>query len=336
MKSFAFSRRKAARRFLPVLLALMLAGCAGRITDMPAVQDFIGYMAASHGFDRNQLEHVLAEVKIQEKILTAIAKPAENRPWHEYRKIFMTRDRVDEGMRFWRRHEAVLAAVERRYGVPPEVVVAILGIETFYGRHIGNYRVIDALATLTFAYPPRSGFFRSELENFLLLCRDEHIDPLQPLGSYAGAMGLPQFMPSSFRRYAVDFDQDNKRDIWRDPADAAASIGHYLALYGWRKDSPVAILLSASEQNSDAPKDDFKPNLRIDALQSAVGNLSRLVPVTTKVKILGLKQEHGEELWATLDNFYVITRYNRSSLYAMAVHELSQALSTQLSSSHYE
>ncbi|MEC4750376.1 lytic murein transglycosylase B [Methylomicrobium sp. Wu6] len=310
-------------RIVLICSFLMTVACANR-SEKSA---FIDTMVAKHRFSQHELEVLFDQVKINDDVLKKIAAPAEALPWYKYRKIFLTDSRIEEGAAFWRQHAETLKHVSEQYGVPPEVIVAILGVETLYGRRSGSYRVIDALSTLAFAYPPRSRFFAGELEQFLLLCREEKVDPLQPAGSYAGAMGMPQFMPSSFRSFAADFDRDGNRDLWHDPKDAIASIANYFKAHGWIKNQPVAVRVFAKNENYKALlNDEIKPNLRIDELESARVEFSRPLPLDSKVKLLAFEQEHGNELWAVLDNFYVITRYNHSSLYAMAVYQLSQAL----------
>jgi membrane-bound lytic murein transglycosylase B len=326
-----------ARRLIYGVFCFLLATCTGNIKNTESMNAFIERMATMHQFNKAELENLFESVEIKDEIIKKITTPAESLPWYKYRKIFMTDARINEGVKFWRQNEKALSSVEQQFGVPAEIIVAIIGVETFYGQNTGKYRVIDALSTLAFAYPPRSKFFLGELENFLLLCREEQMNPLEPIGSYAGAMGMPQFMPSSFRSYATDFEnKDGRRDIWHDKDDVIASIGNYFAKHGWRKDQIIALPAVENVSDTVVSNDELKPNLRIDALQSLILKISRSVPLTTKVKLLGLKQEHGEELWATLDNFYVITRYNHSPLYAMAVYQLSQALSNKILSSSYE
>jgi len=315
---------------------LFFSACTGNIKNTESLDAFIGHMVATHQFDKSKLDALFDSVAIQDDIVKRISAPAESLPWHKYRKIFMTDARIDGGVKFWQQNEKILSAVEQQYGVPPEIIIAIIGVETAYGQNTGKHRVIDALSTLAFAYPPRSKFFLNELENFLLLCRDEQINPLEPTGSYAGAMGMPQFMPSSFRSYAIDFDKNGSRDIWHSNSDVIASIGNYFAVHGWQKHQLIAVPAAEKQGETAELIDSLKPNLRIDELQSLVTKISRSLPLNTKVKLLGLKQEHGEELWATLDNFYVITRYNHSPLYAMAVYQLSQAISIRKFSSPYE
>jgi membrane-bound lytic murein transglycosylase B len=250
-------------------------------------------------------------------------------PWYRYRKIFLTDARIAQGVTFWRENAQALAAAEQKYGVPAEIIVAIIGVETSYGTHTGKHRVIDALSTLAFAYPPRSAFFLSELENYLLLCRDEHFNPLELTGSYAGAMGMPQFMPSSFRAYAVDFDHNGQRDIWHNTGDTLASVANYFAQHHWQTGDMVAIRMTAQgkKYQSALNMSDLKPNLRHSDLELLNLTTSRSYPFDAKVKLLSFEQpQHGEELWAALDNFYVITRYNHSPLYALAVYQLSQAI----------
>ena len=322
---------------VPCALCLMLvASCTGNVRNTESLDAFIKHMAVTHHFDKAELDALFDAVEIKDEIIKKMTTPAEGLPWYRYRKIFMTDKRINEGLKFWQENEQVVAQVANQYGVPAEILIAIIGVETSYGQNTGNYRVIDALFTLAFAYPPRSKFFIKELESFLLICREEGLNPLEPLGSYAGAMGMPQFMPSSFIAYATDFNSNGRRDIWHDPSDVLASIGNYFAKHGWQKDQIIALPIAKNEPNKADLVDYLKPDLRIDELQSTISKISRSVPLTTKVKILGLKQEHGEELWATLENFYVITRYNHSPLYAMAVYQLSQALSNKKHTSSYE
>jgi membrane-bound lytic murein transglycosylase B len=284
-------------------------------------------MVTTHQFDESELNELFQAVEIKENILKKISSPTEGLPWYKYRKIFMTDARINGGVKFWQENETALATVEQQTGVPAEIIIAIIGVETLYGQKTGNYRVIDALYTLAFAYPPRSKFFLSELENFLLLCRDEHIKPLEPIGSYAGAMGMPQFMPSSFRAYAADFDNDSHRDIWHNKGDVIASVANYFVKHQWQTGQAIAVPVSATGENyKTALTRDLKPDLRLAELELLNLKISRPLPLSTKVKLLAFEQQQGEELWAGLDNFYVITRYNHSPLYAMAVYQLSQSI----------
>lgn len=314
-------------RLSPFVFCLFLISCTGNIKDTESVDAFIEQMATKHQFDESELEDLFETVEIKQDILKRIASPSEALPWYKYRKIFLTEARVDAGVQFWKDNAQALAAAEQKYGVPPEIIVAIIGVETLFGKNTGNHRVIDALSTLAFAYPPRSKFFLSELENFLLLCRDERINPADPLGSYAGAMGMPQFMPSSFRTYAVDFDNDNRRDIWHNNSDAIASVANYFAEHHWQTGQAIAVPVTAKYKNYDPVlNNNLKPDLRLSELESLNLIISRQLPFDSKVKLLSFEQQEGKELWAALDNFYVITRYNHSPLYAMAVYQLSLSI----------
>lgn len=302
-----------------------------------AAAAFMQSMHENHHFDLDYLDDVLQSAVIKQDILKRIQSPAESLPWYKYRKIFLTEARIKSGVEFWQIHADTLAAVERQYGVPAEIIIAILGIETLYGQKTGNHRIIDALSTLAFAYPPRSRFFSQELENFFLLCREENLDPLIPTGSYAGAMGMPQFMPSSYRSYAADFDQDGRRDIWHNPKDVIASIARYFVEHGWQRSQAIAFSAKASDfKYKSLLRASLKPDLRLDELKSAQVEISGQLPLDSQVQLLAFDQENGDELWVGLHNFYVITRYNHSALYAMAVFQLSEALVKYRPTSPYE
>jgi membrane-bound lytic murein transglycosylase B len=313
-----------------------ICSCTGTIKNQETVDGFIKQMGTKHSFNETELAEIFDKVELKEDIIKKISKPSESLPWYKYRKIFLKEPRIKAGVQFWREHAETLAIVEKETGVPAAIIVAIIGVETQYGQHTGNYRAIDALSTLAFAYPPRSQFFRSELEQFLLLCKEEHIDPLNPMGSYAGAMGMPQFMPSSYRNYAIDFNADNRRDIWHNPNDVIASIANYFAKHGWQIGQPVIIQIRDGSQSSAQSFPPFKGNLSLVTSNPTNPNISTPLLSTKKAKIIAFKQENGEELWAASDNFYVITRYNHSPLYAMAVFQLSLAISNQRVSSSYE
>lgn len=319
-------------RMVFLTLCFLLVSCASNIKDTNLVNVFINRMVATYGFDKKELNELFQAVEIKEDIIKKISSPAEAMPWYKYRKIFMTDARINGGVRFWQENQSTLIAVENQTGVPAEIIIAIIGVETAYGQKTGSYRVIDALATLAFAYPPRSKFFLGELESFLLLCREEHLNSLMPIGSYAGAMGMPQFMPSSYRSYAVDFDGDGHRDIWHNDSDVIASVANYFIKHQWQPGKAIAFPVSATGKNyKTALNSELKPDLRVDQLELLNLKISRPLPFNTKVKLLAFEQEAfgqkpGEELWVGLDNFYVITRYNHSPLYAMVVYQLSQAI----------
>jgi membrane-bound lytic murein transglycosylase B len=295
--------------------------------DRKNLQSFIRDMERKHAYPRRELEALFKQARLQPSILQAIAKPAEGKPWHQYRNIFLTPARIDGGVAFWIANAARLEQAARQFGVSPEYIVAIIGVETSYGRNVGKYRVIDALATLGFNYPRRAPFFRTELENFLLLTRSQNFDPLALNGSYAGAMGLPQFMPSSYRSYAVDFDDDTTIDIWTNPADAIGSVGNYLKRHGWIADAPIASTASVNGGGYQALlRAGVKPTMPLKQAMSL--GIEPVEPVTgdPKVALIELQAEYAREYWLTFNNFYVITRYNTSPLYAMAVYQLGQAL----------
>lgn len=313
------------------LLATLAAGpgCAEDFHADPQAQAFIEEMVERHKFDRKQLQTLFAEAKKRDDILEAIARPAEKtKPWYEYRKIFVKPARIEGGVKFWQENEAILQRAQQKFGVDPALVVAIIGVETRYGANTGSYRVIDALSTLAFAYPPRSKFFRSELEQFLILAQEENVDPATATGSYAGAMGYGQFIPSSYRHYAVDFDGDGKRDLWNNMEDIIGSVANYFHRHGWQADKPVAHkvtggLDAAAQQVSESLKPDKKT--AADFAKAGITSTPPL-PGELPVALLKLEQPDGPEYWLTGKNFYVITRYNRSPLYSMAVYQLSEAI----------
>ena len=301
------------------------------IPEAPERDAFTTLMVDKHQFDPEVIEQILQNAEIKPQILQAMNKPAEALPWYKYRAIFMTEKRIAAGVKFWQDNNATLTTVSQQTGVPAEIIVAIIGVETHYGINMGNHRVLDALATLGFGYPKRSAFFLSELENFLLLCREEHLDPLLPLGSYAGAMGMPQFMPSSYRNFAVDYEQDNHRDIWKNPADSIASVANYFVKHGWQTQESIFIAASADDLNyKSALNDSLELQLSSsDLSRFGIKSAENLKP-DARFKLLALQLEQSDELWLGLHNFYVLTRYNRSPLYAMAVYQLSQAIADRI------
>ena len=304
---------------------------ADSLANRADVQAFIQEMANRHRFDVDYLLMVFSQAKVKPSIISAMSRPGEAKPWYAYRDIFVNSNRIQGGVRFWRANAAALAQAERVYGVPPEIVVAIIGVETQYGGNMGSFRVLEALSTLAFDYPRRAAYFRKELENYLLLTRQEGIDPLTPRGSYAGAMGLGQFMPSSFLSYAVDFDGDGHRDLWRNPRDAIGSVAHYFQRYGWRAGEPVAVPARVSgtrypalvSQQLSPPKDSVA-NLQAQGVVPEVP-----VSGAQAAMLLEYQGRDGLEYWLGFDNFYVITRYNHSRLYAMAVYQLGQEIREQ-------
>ncbi|MGH8459534.1 MAG: lytic murein transglycosylase B, partial [Nevskiales bacterium] len=245
----------------------------------------------------------------------------------KYRAIFMNNERIDRGTEFMQQHRATLQAAEDQYGVPAEIIVAIIGVDTWYGRNTGGFRVLDALATLAFDYPHRADFFRSELEQFLLMCREEKMDPARPMGSYAGAMGLPQFMPSSFRGYAVDFNGNGQRDLWNETEDVIGSVANYLASRGWRRGEAIA---GQARGDTDAAEDfefsRLEPLNRFNEITSRGVRIDLKAAPDAPAGVLELEGDDDDEYWVALKNFFVITTYNRSAMYAMAVFQLGQAV----------
>jgi membrane-bound lytic murein transglycosylase B len=278
------------------------------------VKDFIAHMAAATSFKKRELRKLMKAAQSQPGIIDAMDRPAEKaKPWSEYRPIFITERRIREG--------------SVRSGVAPEYLAAILGVETYYGRLTGSYRVLDALATLAFDYPARAKFFRDELEQFLLLTRDARLDPLSVKGSYAGAMGAPQFMPSNYRRYAVDADADGHINLWTNWPDVCASVGNYLKEHGWNSGEPV--LSEASVGADKAPELDGRKL----ALSETVASLHTKgvafdseLPEDAPALLIAADDADGVHWRVGYNNFYVITRYNHSALYAMAVYELAAAV----------
>ncbi len=294
---------------------------------------FIDEMVTQHEFDRESLRSVLAQAEIKASTIDKISSPAERTlNWGEYRKIFITRERVAAGVKFWRENQAMLERIELETGVPVAKLVGIIGVETYFGRVTGSDRVIDTLATLAFDYPPRSKFFRSELVQFLILAREEELDATVPLGSYAGAMGRAQFMPSSFRAYAVDSTGDGKRDIWNNWADVAGSIANYFLRHGWRSGEEVlsqATLSSRWQGNAPQPKNSLKAEDTIASLSKMGVVFATDLSMDSKGQLLTYEGDHGTEYWVGFHNFFVITKYNHSVMYALAVHQLGQQIAMQ-------
>jgi len=298
------------------------------------VAAFIDEMVEEYEFDRAALSAVLAKAQVKQTIIRKISTPAERTlTWTEYRKIFITKERTNVGVTFWRENKEMLERIELETGVAIEMLIGIIGVETYYGRITGKDRVIDALATLAFEYPPRYDFFRKELKEFLILAREEEIDPTEPMGSYAGAMGRPQFMPSSFRAYAVDSTGDGKRDIWNNWADVAGSVANYFLAHRWRVgEEVVAQATLSSDWSAPIPKpsNTLKATDTVESLSKQgvmfVTNLS----ADSKGQLLTYEGDAGIEHWVGFHNFFVITKYNRSVMYALAAHQLGQLVSAKV------
>ena len=323
-------------RFLkPACLILLLlntttlyADESQRIVDNPLIVSLINDMVKKHGFDKQYLISVFSKAEFKPEIIERINRPAESWPWYRYRKLFLKQKRIEQGVQFWKKNEKVLQRAEKTFGVPAQIIVAILGVETRYGRNKGQFRLIDSLSTLVVDYPKRSNFFKKELEQLLLLAREEKFDPLSLTGSYAGAMGKPQFIASSYRHYAIDFDHDGVRDLLSDTADAVGSVASYLARHGWVRGETIAAEASISgNRYKKLIQKGLKPQLKFASFKSyGVQSNTAIRPDWNAALIELEKTKTSQEQWIVLQNFYAITRYNHSPLYAMAAFQLGESI----------
>ncbi len=321
-----------------LIIILSLAGmimatsaCAHNPVTQEAFKTFAAEMERKHQIPAGEVETLLAQSEYRSDIIAAITRPAEAKPWHQYRPIFLKPGRIRAGVEFWQQNEALLESVSREYGVPAEIIVAIIGVETRYGKFTGRHRVLDALTTLAFGYPKRADFFRRELEQFLLLSREESIDPRNATGSYAGAMGKPQFISSSYRRYAVDRDNDGRKDLWQSNADIIASVANYFKRHGWRPGEPITLQAEVNGQSNLQSYLDagMKPSVPLEELlRQGVRPMDSMAMPDPELLASLIKLDAGgrDEYWFGLRNFYVITRYNHSNLYAMATYQLSREI----------
>jgi len=324
------------RLFAGAVLFLFTIATAQAIDlDQPEVQSFIASMVEEHDFNREELRDVLGAAEVKQSILDAIARPAEKtKSWAEYREHFLTRERINAGAAFWAENKDTLEAISNDTGVPVEILVGIIGVETYYGRITGSFRVLDALATLAFSYPPRAKFFRRELEEYLLLVREENMHATDATGSYAGAMGRPQFMPSSYRAYAVDSTGDGKRDIWENWTDVAGSIANYFLKHGWKPGEEVTARASLGgtwQGPMPEPANTLKASETIASLSRRGVMFVTDLPADSKSELLTFEGDDGAEHWVGFHNFFVITRYNHSVMYALAVHQLGQEVALEVS-----
>lgn len=292
--------------------------------DHPEARRFIDEFSADQGYNRAELRGLFKRASKLQSVIDAISRPAEKTlTWGQYRNIFLKEKRIAGGVDFWHEHEPLLKRAEAEYGVAAEIIVAIIGVETYYGRYKGKYSALDSLATLAFDYPPRSKFFRRELGEFLHLAREEQLDPTKIMGSYAAAMGMPQFISSSYRAYAVDFDGDGQRDLWRSKADVIGSVANYFARHGWKRNAPVTELVKPEgEAWRKLAGGGLKPKKTADELAAVGFEPNGEGPYT----VMDMEIGDGREAWVGHHNFYVITRYNHSHLYAMAVWQLGQEI----------
>lgn len=306
-----------------VLSLLLLCPLAVRAAELPGIPLFIDEMVAKHQFKRDELENAFAHAQHNPAVIELISRPATIKPWLEYRAAFVNSKRIKLGLEFWDKYRNTLRRAERKYGVPQEIIIAVIGVETIYGQNAGNFLVLDALTTLAFDYPRRADFFRSELENYLLLAREQQFDLLAIRGSYAGALGIPQFMPSSYRNYAVDFNNNRTIDLLRENVDSIGSVAKYLQGYGWIKGEPVAARaqigaeLSSSAAGTTRTLAEWAATEIVPGVNFAPDKPARLIDFTV---------EEGKEYWLAFNNFEVITRYNNSDFYAMSVFQLAEEL----------
>ncbi len=323
------------------VLLLVSTSCARAVEDVtpvnvdsPLVAAFIDEMVNSHDFDRDGLREVLGQAEIKQSIIKKISTPAERTlTWAEYRRIFITKERIKAGTDFWQENREMLERITKETGVSIEMIVGIIGVETYYGRITGKDRVLDALATLAFEYPKRAKFFRNELVQFLILAREERLDATQPMGSYAGAMGRPQFMPSSFRAYAVDATGDGKRDIWNNWADVAGSVANYFLEHGWRPSEEVtsrATLGGQWQGSVPEPRNTRKASDTIESLSKKGVVFSTALCADSSAELLTYEGASGVEHWVGFHNFFVITRYNHSVMYALAAFQLGQEIALKV------
>jgi membrane-bound lytic murein transglycosylase B len=316
--------------FVGCLTASLMVGSAiaGVYSDRAEVSDFIDRIAKKSEYSKSELETLFGQVKKQSHLFERLNRPAEKElQWYQYRRIFLKQNRINKGLDFWQKHEKLIEAVSRQTGVPAEIIVAIIGVETFYGIYRGKDPVFDSLVTLAFDYPKRAKFFKRELEQYLLLVKEQKFAPRDLKGSYAGAMGMPQFISSSYRRYAVDYDGDGRVDLFNNIGDIVASVANYFVDHGWQAGKGIAFPLIAVEENRiNEIVPGVKTNYQWKTLSES-GLVSREKLATdTPVALVKLMQKDHPEYWVGLKNFYVITRYNHSELYAMAVHQLAQKL----------
>lgn len=305
------------------------------------IDEFAKYLAEKHQFDYDHVSNTLKAANKNQAILEAIAKPWEAKPWYQYHPIFITDKRINKGVEFWQKHEEALTRAETELGVPAQIIVAIIGVETFYGTYKGKYSALDALYTLSFHYPRRSKFFKRELEEYFLLAREEGFALNQLKGSYAAAMGWGQFISSSYRHYAIDFDSDGVRDLFDNPVDAIGSVANYFKKNGWKTKQDVVYPAAIDSKNQQKHLDYVSKNLKLkhnwQQLADAGVSIDQENQLTAKTKVKLLQFDVGDSTetkhspvahanWVGLHNFYVITRYNHSPLYAMAVFQLSEQI----------
>jgi membrane-bound lytic murein transglycosylase B len=315
--------------FIVLAVLLPVSAMAMNFADRPDVKLFVQEMVKKHHFHELELVTLFNKVKVKPAVIKQVRSPLEHLPWYLYQRLYVSEWHVREGVMYWKKHEAALAQAEKQYGVPAGIIVATIGVETKYGKRTGQYRVMDALANLAFRKDRRATFFRSELKEFLLLTREQHWGPLSVTGSYTGAIGQPQFMPSAYRRYAVSFNGDKKIDLSHNELDIIASIAHYYQCHGWRMNQPVAAPVSLTASRFSIFSSHTKPVMTAHAKMTEYGiNSLKDLEDNHPLGIISLRTYWGNEYWAEFHNFEVIKRYNASDLYAMAVFQLSHYISS--------
>lgn len=302
-------------------------------TDVDALKKQFMADQINNGFSEQEVSDFLNQSTYNQAIIDAITKPWEAKPWHQYYPIFLTEKRLEKGLAFWHENADTIAKAADKFNVDPQIIVAIIGIETFYGSYMGNYRVQDALYTLGFYYAPRATFFRKEYANLMSLIKEEQLDNATLKGSYAGAMGYGQFIPSSYRHYAVDFSGDGRRDLLTNKQDAIGSVANYFHQHGWQRGAPITLKLDHKDDKAPKAKVWTKEKLHYQANDILAPNLSletaKDIDISQPAMLIKLEQPTEDEYWLGLKNFYVITRYNRSPLYAMAVYQFSEQLKAE-------
>ena len=329
-----------------LLLALYLAAHSAQAASLPGITEFIDQMVVKHHFNRTELKNVFDHAQHLPNVIEAISRPATSKPWLEYRAAFVNAERIKFGLKYWNKYRQALQSAERKYGVPQEIILAVIGVETIYGQDAGKFRTLDALTTLAFDYPRRAEFFRNQLENYLLLAREQQLDLLATRGSYAGALGIPQFMPSSYRNHAVDFSGNQKIDLLNEPRDAIGSVANYLKNYGWdtgitktgealahagdeQSKRLIAVPVSVGENNSvgvTATRHTLTAWSAVGVVPSVNTGKTAGIAMEKTARLLEFTLADGKEFWLVFNNFEVITRYNNSDFYAMSVFQLAEAL----------
>ncbi len=315
------------RIFLYFLISAATATAAAASTPL-TVQQFIDKMVHVHQYDRRELVQLFQKTEYLPEVINRVNQPFEEKPWDFYKNFFITSDRVNDGIQYWHDHAATLKKAAQQYGVSPEVIVSIIGIETKYGKETGKFSTLRTLATLSFRYPKRAAFFQNELENYLLLTREYHLSPLELYGSYAGALGIPQFMPSNYRQFAISYDGKPSVNLLEDHDDAIASIAYYLQKAGWRNGQPVAMpaILADGKAKEWLLSKDAKPIYRIKTLEKFGINTAEAQNPMRKSALIVMHNTQDQEYWVTFQNFYAIMAYNPRTTYAMAIYQLSEAI----------